>query len=119
MSDKRVRRIGEEIKKTVSALILRELKDPRVDSLASITHVEVSRDYSIAKIYVSTFDETLREGTIEGLNSAKGFIKRELSKDLKLRVMPDLIFVPDDSIEKSFEFYDILNKVQKEEYIWY
>lgn len=115
MSDKRVRRIAEEIKKTISSLILRELKDPRVDQMASITHVEVSRDYSVAKIYVSTFDENLREGTIEGLNSAKGFIKRELSKDLKLRIMPDLIFLADDSIEKSFEFYDILNKVHKDD----
>ena len=115
MSDKRTRRIAEEIKKTVSSLILKDLKDPRIDHMASITHVEVSRDYSIAKIFVSTFDQKLMEGTVEGLNSAKGFIKRELSKDLQLRIMPDLIFVPDDSIAKSFELFDILNKVQKEE----
>ena len=115
MSDKRIRRIAEEIKKTISSLILKDLKDPRIDQMASITHVEVSRDYSIAKIYVSTFDQDLMEGTVDGLNSAKGFIKRELSKDLKLRIMPDLIFLSDDSIAKSFELYDILNKVQKEE----
>ena len=56
MSDKRIRRIAEEIKKTISSLILKGLKDPRIDQMASITHVEVSRDYSIVKIFVFIFD---------------------------------------------------------------
>lgn len=115
MSDKRVRRIAEEIRKTVSSLILSELKDPRIDQLASITHIDLSNDYSIAKIYVSNFDSNKRKDTLDGLNSAKGFIKRELSKDLKLRVTPELIFLEDDSIEKSFELYEVFGRVNKEE----
>lgn len=115
MSDKRVRRISEEIKKTISSLIFRDLKDPRIDQLASITHVDLSNDYSVAKIYVSTIDESKRQDTVDGLNSAKGFIKREIAKELKLRIMPQITFYGDDSIEKSFELYEVLNKVKKED----
>lgn len=114
MSERRIMRIAEEIKKTVSSMIMKELKDPRIDQLASVTHVELSGDYSLAKIYISTFDENFREDTVKGLNSAKGFIKRELSKNLKLRIMPDLIFLSDNSIEKSFELYEVINKVHRD-----
>lgn len=114
MSEKRVRRIAEEIKKTVSKLILDGLKDPRIDSLASVTHVDLTNDYSIAKIYISTIDDSKRADTVKGLESAKGFIKREISKDLKLRIMPELIFVEDDSIERSFELFEKIEKVNEE-----
>lgn len=115
MNEKRVRRIEEEIKRLVSSLILQELKDPRIDEFASVMHVDVTNDLSQAKIYISAFDEEKREKTVEGLNSAKGFIKREIAKNLKLRTTPDLIFLTDESIEKSFEFYELLDKVNKED----
>lgn len=115
MSEKRVRRIAEEIKKIISSLIFKDLKDPRIDQMASITHVDLTNDYTLAKIYISTFDEEKRQDTVDGLNSAKGFIKREISKDLKLRIMPEINFYTDDSIEKSFELFEVLNKVKKED----
>lgn len=114
MSDKRVKRISEEIKKIISKLIFDGLKDPRIDSLASITYVDLTNDYSIAKVYVSTFDDKKRNDTVDGLNSAKGFIKREISKELKLRIMPELIFIADDSIEKSFELFEVIGNVNKD-----
>lgn len=115
MNKKRVRRIEEEIKKIISSLIMRELKDPRIDEFASITRVKVTNDLSQAEIYVSAFTEEKREETVEGLNSAKGYIKREIAQNLDLRTIPDLIFIADESIEKSFEFYELLDKVKKDE----
>lgn len=115
MSEKRVRRIAEEIRKIISKLILDGLKDPRIDPLASVTHVELTNDYSLAKVYISTIEDAKRKETVEGLESAKGFIKREISRELKLRIMPELIFVEDDSIEKSFELFEVIEKTKKED----
>ncbi len=115
MNDKKIRRIEEDIKQNVSQIIFRDIKDPRIDMLVSITNVELSNDKSHAKIYVSTMDKEKREQTVEGLNSAKGFIKRELGKILELRIMPELTFIADDSIEKSFELFDKIEKINKED----
>lgn len=115
MSEKRVNRIAEEIKKLISKLILDGIKDPRIDSLTSVTHVDLTNDYSLAKIYISTIDDSKRKETVEGLESAKGFIKREISKNIKLRVMPELMFIEDDSIEKSFELFEVIEKTKKED----
>ena len=114
MNEQRTRRIAEEIKKVVSSLILSELKDPRIDEFASVTHVYLTNDLSLARIYVSALDEEKRESTVEGLNSAKGFIKREISKQLQLRVLPELEFIDDDSIEKTFEFMEVLDSIKKD-----
>lgn len=114
MKNTRTMRISEEIKKIISSLIMTELKDPRIDELASITIVDLSNDHSHAKVYVSALDEKKRESTIHGLNSAKGFIKRELARELNLRIVPDLEFVDDNSIEKTFEFLEVLESVKKD-----
>lgn len=113
MNEKRIGRISEEIRRVISKLILQELKDPRIDKLATINRVELTRDYSIAKIYLSSITNEKIEDTILGLESAKGFIKREISKEIDLRIMPELIFVKDDSIEKSFEMFKKIEELKK------
>lgn len=114
MSEKRTRRISEEIKKIISSLLLDGIKDPRIDDLASVTHVDLSNDYSLAKIYISTFNEDKLDDTIEGLNSAKGFIKREISKNLDLRIVPEIIFYKDESIKKTFELFEKLESMKRD-----
>lgn len=114
MNQQRTKRIAEEIKKVLSSLLLTDLKDSRIDEFASINHVELTNDLSLAKVYVSAFDEEKRESTIEGLTSAKGFIKREVSNKLQLRAMPDFEFINDDSIEKTFEFMELLDSIKEE-----
>lgn len=114
MNIKRNRRIAEEIKKIISNLILSGLKDPRIDKMASVTAVNLSGDYSIAKIYISAMTDEKRKDAVEGLNSASGFIKREISKNIDLRIMPELIFLEDDSIEQTFEMEKIFDKIKKE-----
>ncbi|MCT4564105.1 MAG: 30S ribosome-binding factor RbfA [Maledivibacter sp.] len=111
----RTSRISEEIKKIISSMIMNELKDPRISKLTSITHVETTGDLRFANIYVSTFDNTsdIIE-TIEALNNAKGFIRKELGKHLKLRYTPEPIFKSDDSIKKGVYMSRLIEKVNKD-----
>ncbi len=84
----RLERIAEDIKREVSSIIAREVKDPRL-GMISITDVNVSRDLSWAKIYYSQLgSDEERERTLEGLNRARGFIRTELSWRLKIRHTP-------------------------------
>lgn len=115
MNIKRVARISEEIKKIVSGLLLTDLKDPRISSMTSITEVDVSNDLSYAKIYVSVLgDEEQKQDTLEGLNSAKGFVRKEISKNVKLRHTPQPRFLLDESIERGMELTKLIEKVSKD-----
>ncbi len=116
MDLKRTRRIAQELKKEVSSIISIDLKDPRVSGLASITDVELTNDLSQAKIFVSIIgDDEEKEETIEGLNSSKGFIKKELGQRLRLRHIPDLIFVLDETIERGIYMDNLIDKVIKQD----
>lgn len=92
-------RVTEDVHRELSA-ILRELKDPRISTMLSVIKVQVTNDLSHCKVYVSALEgmEKTKE-SIHGLDSAKGYIKRELSSRLKLRKCPELHFIADDSIE--------------------
>ncbi len=97
----RQRRVGDQIQKDLSALIRLRVKDPRV-GMVTVTWVDVAADYAHAKVYVSSLlgDASL-ERTIEGLQEAAGFLRRELGKGLKLRITPQLHFVEDPSIDRG------------------
>ncbi|HAS73111.1 MAG TPA: 30S ribosome-binding factor RbfA [Clostridiales bacterium UBA8960] len=110
MSIARSKKISEEIKKIVSHIMIFEIKDPRVSKLSSITHVEVTNDLRYATIYISVFDPKHNVEThIDGLNSAKGFIRKEIGKQIKLHYTPEPIFKPDHSIEHGMHINEILS----------
>ncbi len=110
----RTSRISEEIKKVVSNIIRNELKDPRIPKLLSVTHVETTGDLRFTNIYISTFDnQNDNIETIEALNKAKGFIRKELGKHLKLRYTPEPIFKTDNSIKQGIYMNDLIQKVNK------
>ncbi len=112
----RPNRIGEEIKKEVVLLIRNGIKDPRVDSLLSITDVEVTRDLSYATIYISRYgSEQQRQDALDGMKAAAGFIRSELSRRLKLRTVPELIFKLDDSLEYGAKIETILHQIHEDE----
>lgn len=105
MDEKKRKRVEETLRSEISSLLMRgEVKDPRVDTFLSITRVEVARDGSHAKLYVSTFKDgdALEEG-IAGLNNAAGFIQSGISKRLRIRLTPRLVFLPDTGIKEGFE----------------
>lgn len=105
MEAKRLKRVEEQLRHEVSSLILRgEVKDPRVDSFLSITRVEAARDGSHAKLYVSTYKEgSALDAGVAGLNHAAGFIQSAISKRIKIRLTPRLVFMPDPGIKQGFE----------------
>lgn len=112
MSKQRTRRISEEIKKIVSHLIMFNMKDPRVSKMTSVVHVDTTNDLSFTNIYISVYDPKADpQKTIEGLNSAKGFIRKEIGKELKLRITPEPIFVLDRSIENGMYINQLLKDV--------
>ena len=100
-------RMGEEIRKIISDLLFKGLKDPRLSAMISITAVEVTSDGSYATVYVSVLGmdpdkekaATQQQDTLDALNSAKGFIRKEIGRQIKLRHVPDLIFKIDKSLE--------------------
>lgn len=119
MNIKRANRIGEEIRRIISELLLNGLKDPRINSMTSVNSVEVTRDLSYAKIYVSILgNEEEKKDTIDGLNSAKGFIRKTLASNLDIRYIPQPIFILDESIEQGIrmsKLIDDINRSQKKE----
>lgn len=116
MNNKRIKRISEEVKKVISELLYNGLKDPRIKEMTSVTSVEVTKDLSFAKVYVSVLgDDSEKKETIEGLNSAKGFIRKEISSELDLRYTPEPIFHLDESIEQGIYMSKLINDLNKEE----
>ena len=108
MSSHRIDRTTQDIKRALSTIIP-ELKDPRISPMLSVVRVEVSGDMSYAKIYVSAFEgfEKSKE-SVKGLKSASGYIKRELSHAVKMRKMPELTFIADNSIAHGSEIARII-----------
>lgn len=105
-------RVGEEIKREISAIIATEVKDPRL-GMPSITEVNVSRDLSFAKVYFSTLGSAEeRERTLEGLNRAKGFIRSELAKRVRVRHIPEITFHFDSSLEQGAKMNALLKSLQ-------
>lgn len=96
---KRPVQVGGLIQAEISELLVRKIKDPRLERI-TITGVEVTRDLKLARVYFSRFGsgEEIRQG-LEGLERASGFIRRELGMRLQLRRVPELEFVPDSSFE--------------------
>ena len=112
MANFKANRTEEDILREMTA-ILRELKDPRIDPMLTVVRAELSRDLSDCKIFVSSLSgkETAKE-SCKGLDSASGFIRRELLRRLKIRRSPALHFVADDSIAHSAEIDRMLHHIQ-------
>jgi ribosome-binding factor A len=104
-------RVGELIQAEIAALMLKELKDPRL-KMSTISHVDVSSDLRHAKLYISHLgSEAEREAAIEGFQCAAGFIRRQLGKRLKLRYVPQLTFQLDTAIAYGVKVSHILHEL--------
>jgi ribosome-binding factor A len=97
----RLGRIGDQIQKDLAALIRSEVKDPRV-GMVTLTDVEVSNDYRHAKVFFTTLGDAEAVARTEaGLQRAAGFLRSQLAAGLKLRIVPELHFVHDSSVERG------------------
>lgn len=111
----RPRRVAEQIQRELADLLRLEVKDPRV-GMVTITDVEVSSDYAHAKVYFSLLgDEARVQEALKGLQSAAGFLRSEVAKRIKLRVMPQLHFVHDTSIERGMRLDQLIDAAVAED----
>lgn len=107
--------MAEAIRQVVSSAILFELRDPRVQNV-TVLHVEVPTDLRTAKVYVSILGDEKAEGlTLQGLNSARGWIQSRIADELQLRLTPVLTFVADRGVKKSIEVSRMLKELQPHE----
>ncbi|MFH1702321.1 MAG: 30S ribosome-binding factor RbfA [Nitrospirota bacterium] len=95
---KRSQRVSDLLRKEIADIIMYKLKDPRIGFI-TVTGVDVTDDIKIARIYVSILKDEEKKTTIEILNSAKSFIRSELSKRLRMKFIPSIEFRLDTSIE--------------------
>jgi ribosome-binding factor A len=94
-------RVAEQLQRELAGLIGRVLEDPRA-GLVTVTAVEVSKDLAYARVFISTLGETLpRAELISTLQNASGFMRHELGKELRLRIMPELRFQYDETQERA------------------
>ncbi|AZR72394.1 ribosome-binding factor A [Anoxybacter fermentans] len=112
----RARRVAQVIKEEISDLLQRgAIKDPRI-GFVTITDVEVSKDLRYAKVFVSVYgDETEIQNTMEGLNAAAGFVRREVGKHLRLRHTPEIIFKFDQSVQYGARINEVLQELKRKE----
>lgn len=114
-SYKRADRVSDLLKKEISQLLLREVKDPHIGFI-TITDVEVSKDLQIAKVYYTILgDEKQLRESAQALNRASRFIKRQLGKRLRMRYIPDIIFKYDHSLEYGNRINYILSHLENSE----
>jgi ribosome-binding factor A len=112
MTVKRSEKVAEAIHELVSALLLKGVKDPRI-GFTTITGVKVSDDLHLATIYFSVIgSEAEKKSTENGLNSARGFIRRELGKSLRMRYVPDVLFRYDESVDYGQRIDSLLDEIQ-------
>ena len=114
MASNRIGRINEEIQRELSDLI-RGLKDPRVQTMLSITRVDTTSDMRYAKVHISVLEESRENEAMKGLRSAGGWLRRELGQKLQLRYTPELVFELDDSLKYGAHMYDLLSRLSAQE----
>ncbi|HAE44084.1 MAG TPA: 30S ribosome-binding factor RbfA [Lachnospiraceae bacterium] len=108
-------RVNEEVQHELSSII-RELKDPRIAMMTTVTDVVVATDLKTCKAYISVLgDEKARNDTMAGLRSAQGFIRRELAHSLNMRNTPEITFHLDTSIERGVEMSHLIDEVMQKD----
>lgn len=112
---KRSDRLGEIMRKEISDILYKQIKDPRINGLCSIVRVDVSDDLRYAKVSVSIMgDESQQKNTLAGLKSATNYIRREIGHRIDLRYVPEMTFVLDKSIEYSIHIDQLIKEFKKE-----
>ena len=109
---RRIQRLNNLIRLEISELLQRQVKDPRLGSFVTITEVSIAPDLRHARIFVSHVGrKEEKQATLSALTSASSFFRRELSKRLRLRRVPELSFQWDDSIEQGSHLLELIDQV--------
>ena len=112
----RIERINNLIRREISELLQRQVKDPRLDAFVAVTEVSTSPDLRHAKVFVSCISgKENEEKTLKVLSAAASFFRKELARNLKLRRVPELSFHWDDSIEHGDHILRLIDQVSSEQ----
>jgi ribosome-binding factor A len=115
MAKSRPKRVGEQVRKEIAALVIKGLKDPRI-GFVSVTEARMSPDLRYANVYVSLFGgEAERKSSLIGLRQASGWIRREVGKRLRLRFSPEIRFFEDTTIDAAFRLEEVFRQIHAEE----
>ena len=116
MRQNRAARVGDEIQKVISQLLLTEVKDPRIPMMTSVLEVRMSSDLTHANVYLSVYGtQQEKRECMEAVNRASGFIRSQVAHRIKLRVAPELHFKLDESIQKGMDLMDLIDRTIKED----
>lgn len=109
----RNQRVSDQIQRDLSELIRKEIKDPRI-GMVTISEVEVAGDLAIAKVYFTVLGGTQEQNIQSGeiLNKAAGYLRSLLGKGMKIRTVPQLKFVYDNSFENASQISDLIDKAR-------
>ena len=111
----RQQKVGELLKVEISDIVRREMKDPRLGFL-TITDVSVTADMRQAQAFISVMgDESERKASLDALNRASGFIRGELGRRLRMKIIPEVEFHMDASIEEGARIFELLQQIKKDE----
>lgn len=109
-------RVRKALMREISDIIFREIKDPQICGMISITDVDVSSDNSAARVFYSVYgDDEVKEKTSKALERHVGQIRHEVGKRIRLRKTPTLLFILDDSMERGAKIMDLINKIERGE----
>lgn len=109
-------RVRKTLMKEISDILLKEIKDPKISGLISITDVEVSHDNSYAKVFYSVLSsDDKKEEIIEAIKKNTPRIRYEVGKRVRLRLTPELNFILDESLERGARITDLIDKISKGE----
>jgi ribosome-binding factor A len=114
MEGRRSEKVADLIQKEISQMLVKSIKDPRI-GFVTITRVTVSEDCRFAKVYFSvagTLEE--RENSVKGLESAKGYVRKELGRRIRLRYTPEIMFQFDPSIEYAIHMEELIQSIHQQ-----
>jgi ribosome-binding factor A len=108
----RIERVNHMIRREISEMLRLHVKDPRLGNFIAVTDVETSPDLKTARIYISHFGtEAEKKETMNAITAASGYFRKELAKNLRLRRVPEISFLWDDSIERGAHIEELIERV--------
>ncbi len=115
MAKQRTNRLNSLLKEVISDVIRKDVNNPNVNELLTVTRVDITKDLHYAKVYVSVIGTAQQKSdTLAALQAAAGFIAIQSSKQVVMRYFPSLTFILDDSVEKHMRIEELLHKISVE-----
>ena len=109
-------RVRKALMREISDILFREIKDPQICGMVSITDVDVSPDNSAARVFYSVYgNDEVKEKTSKALERHVGQIRHEVGKRIRLRKTPTLLFILDNSMERGAKMMELINKIERGE----